>query len=227
LRTALIVIFAFAATLGAQTVMTARRTITATGSATVSATPDKANVDLGVVTQAVAAQDAATQNATIVSSVLSGIRGVLGPNATITTISYSLNPVYNNPAPGQNAVIIGYMATNIVDSTVTDLSLIGKVIDAGIAAGANRVQGITFGLQNSDPIQSQALKNAAAAALSQVKSIAAGLGVNVGNVLQATEGGSSSPPLVFTGGAAGGASTPIEPGALQVSASVTIVVDIT
>ncbi len=224
MRTAWIGIFAIAIAANAQTTLT-RRSITATGSATVAATPDKANVDLGVTTQAATAQDAAAQNATQVTSVLNAIHGVLGPNATIKTINYSLSPVYNNPGPGQTPVVVGYVVSNIVDTTITDLTLIGKVIDAGIGGGANRVQGISFGLQNPDPVQAQALKTAATAALVQAKAIASGLGVNTGNVLHASQGGNISPPVVF-GVAGAGAATPIEPGALQVSASVTIEIEI-
>jgi uncharacterized protein len=225
MKTALIGIFAFAIAANAQITLT-KRTITTTGTATVAATPDKADVQLGVTTQAVTAQDASTQNAAQVNSVLNAIRGVLGANASIKTISYSLSAIYNNPPQGQTAVVVGYVATNIVDATMTDLTLVGKVIDAGIGAGANRVQGITFGLQNPDPVQQQALKAAAAAALTQAKTIASGLGVNVGNVLQASQGGSISSGTVLAGVAAA-PTTPIEPGAIQVSASVTIQVEIT
>jgi uncharacterized protein YggE len=227
MKTALIGIFAFAFAIAANAQITlTKRTITTTGTATVAATPDKADVQLGVTTQAVTAQDASTQNATQVSSVLNAIRGVLGANASIKTISYSLNAIYNNPPLGQTAVVVGYAATNIVDATMTDLTLVGKVIDAGIGAGANRVQGITFGLQNPDPVQQQALKAAAASALTQAKAIASGLGVNVGNVLQASQGGSVSSGTVLAGAAAA-PTTPIEPGAIQVTASVSIQVEIT
>ena len=220
--TALVGIFAFAVVANAQVTTTlARRTISTTGTATVAATPDKANVDLGVTTQAVTAQDAAGQNANQVSSVLNAIRGVLGPNAVIKTISYTLNATYNN-----SGAIVGYVASNVVDVTLTDLSLIGRTIDAGIGGGANRVQSISFGLQNPDPVQTQALKNAAASALTQAKTIASGLGVSVGNVLQASQGGSISPPISFAPTAGAAATTPIEPGAIQVSASVSIVVEI-
>ena len=225
MKTVLIGIFAFAIAANAQITLT-KRTITTPGTATVAATPDKADVQLGVTTQAVTAQDASTQNAAQVSSVLNAIRGVLGANASIKTISYTLSAIYNNPPQGQTAVVVGYVATNIVDATMTDLTLVGKVIDAGIGAGANRVQGITFGLQNPDPVQQQALKAAAAAALTQAKTIASGLGVNVGNVLQASQGGSISSGTVLAGVAAA-PTTPIEPGAIQVSASVTIQVEIT
>lgn len=206
---------------GAQTTTTIR-TITASGSASISGTPDKAMVDLGVATQAATAQDASTQNATQVASVLAAIRVVLGQDADIKTVYYSLSPVYSN---GNNPTIIGYAANNTVEATLTDLSLIGKVIDVSIAAGANHVNGIRFGLQNSDPLQAQALKNAAASAIAQAKAIASGLGVQIGNVLHASQGSAAIYSPVGLAAAAPAVATPVEPGLIQVQGTVTIEVE--
>jgi len=217
---------ALSLTAAAQTTSpTPQRSVTATGNATISATPDKAMLDLGVTTQASTAQAAATQNATQVSSVIAALEGVLGATASIKTVSYSLTPVYNNTYVNQNPTIVGYSATNIVEATITDLTLIGKSIDASIAAGANNVNGITFGLQNPDPVTAQALKAAAASALTQAGAIASGLNVTLGGVLQANQVVTYTP--VYVGIAnAGAASTPVQPGNLQIQASVTVQVAI-
>jgi len=225
MRLAWIGLLAFMLAANAQTTVT-RRSITAVGNSTVSGTPDKAMVDLGVSTQATTAQDASTQNAMQVSSVLSAIQTVLGAAANIKTISYSLSPVYNYPPGGGNPTLIGYTATNIVEATLTDLTLIGKVIDVAIGAGANRVQGIVFGLQNPDPIQAQALKTAATSAMALANAIAAGLGVHTGNVIRASEGVQLLTPSRSVGAAAPGATTPVEPGLIQVQGSVTVEVEI-
>lgn len=226
MRLAWIAVVAFTVTASAQSTTAVTRSISASGNASVSVNPDQAQVDLGVTTQATTAQDASTQNATQVSSVLSAIQTVLGPAANIKTISYSLYPVYSNPAPGQNPTLIGYTATNVVEATLTDLTLIGKVIDASISAGANRVQGITFGLQNPDPVQAQALKTAAASALDQANAIAAGLKVTVGQVLHASEGSNYVPAVLSPSLGAAAPSTPVEPGLVRVQATVSIEVAI-
>ena len=210
--------------LAAQTTSTTQRYVTATGTASVSAAPDKALLDVGVTTRAGAAQDASTQNATLVSSVLAALQSVLGPNADIKTISYSLTPVYNNSSTAENPSVVGYVATNVVEATITDLTIIGKAIDSAIAAGANNVQGITFALQNPDPVQAQALKTAAASALTQAASIAAGLNVHLGGVIHASQGVNYTPVV---GGISAAPATPIKPGLLQVQASVTVDVEIT
>ena len=200
----------------AQTVPAA--SITAIGTASVSASPDLARVDIGVVTQAANAQDATVQNAAQAGAVITALQGVLGANASIKTISYSLSPVYNNPPNGQSASIIGYTVTNIVEVTLTDLSQTGKVIDTSIQSGANRVQGISFDLQNRDPLVAQALKAAAASAKSQADAIASGLNVHTGAVLHASESVNSPVPVLVAGAAT---STPIQTGQVIVQASVT------
>ena len=221
----LIPAFAFTAGLYAQ--MPARlASITAVGDASVSVVPDMAHVDVGVATQAATAQDATQQNATQAGAMISALQGLLGANASIKTISYSVSPVYNNPPPGQSATIIAYLVTNIVEVTLTDLTQVGKVIDTAIQNGANRVQGVSFGLQDRTASVSQALKTAASLARAQADAIASGLNVHTGAVIHASEGVNLSNPTVAVPLAAG-ASTPIETGTVVVQASVTIEVAIT
>jgi uncharacterized protein YggE len=201
--------------------------ITAVGDASVSVPPDMARVDLGVATQAATAQDATQQNATQAGAVITALQTLLGSNASIKTISYSVSPVYNNPPSGQSATIIGYMVTNIVEATLTDLTQVGKVIDTAIQSGANRVQGISFGLQDRTAPVAQALKLAASRARSQADAIASGLNLHTGSVLEASEGVNlTNNPTVLAPGA-GVATTPIETGMVVVQASVTIQVAIT
>jgi uncharacterized protein len=219
----LLVAFAFITMLHAQT-PTRVSSITAVGQASISVTPDMALVDVGVSTQAPTAQDASQQNATQAGTVISALQALLGTTASIKTISYSVSPVYNNQ--GQSSTIIGYVVTNIVEVTLTDLTLVGKVIDTAIQSGANRVQGVSFGLQDNTAPVAQALKTAAASALSQAAAIASGLNVHTGSVLRASEGVNTASPIGVSP-IAGGASTPIETGMVVIQASVTIEVAIT
>src|SRR5262249_33889676 len=130
--------------------------VRAIGSATIPVKPDKAVIQFSVVTTAATAQDASTQNANQVTAVLNALTGLLGPNANIQTLSYSLTANYNFPQ-NQSPVLTGYTASNTVQVTLTDLSIIGKTIDTGVQAGANRVQGLQFGLQDDQPSRQQAL----------------------------------------------------------------------
>src|SRR6266566_8596101 len=197
-----------------------RAVVVAAGQGTVSVQPDEAKVQFSVVTQAVTAQDAASQNATQVTAALAALRSVLGPNANLKTLSYSLNPNYSN---GSQPILIGYTATNTVQVTLSDLSLIGKVIDTGIQAGANRVQGLQFGLQDDQPSRAQALKLATAQAKANADAMASGLGQHTGAAIAIQQGGTSIPTPVLLGVAATpSATTPVETGVVNVQASVTL-----
>src|SRR5207244_2611121 len=160
-----------AAALPAQT--TATRTIQANGTATLSANPDQAQLEVGVVTLGATAQESAQQNATQTTAVLNAVKAVLGANGTVQTVSYSVYARYNN-ASGQTAVIIGYTTTNMVRVTTTDLSIVGKLIDAANQAGANSVGGLSFGLIDPEPLVEQALSQATKRALAHAGAIAAG-----------------------------------------------------
>jgi len=201
--------------------------ITAVGSATVSATPDLARVDISVVTQGATAQDATVANATQAGAVITALQGFVSSNSNIKTVSYYLSPVYNNPPPGQSATIIGYMVTNTVEVTLTDLSQVGKLIDTAIQSGATRVQGISFDLQDRNQVIAQALKSAASRARAQADAIASGLNVHTGAVLHASEGVNTATPMPLGAAAAAAPMTPIETGLVVVQASVTLEVTIT
>jgi uncharacterized protein YggE len=201
--------------------------ITAVGNATVSVPPDLARVDISVVTQGATAQDATVANATQASAVISALQSFVSSSSSIKTVSYYLSPVYNNPPPGQSATIIGYMVTNTVEVTLTDLMQVGKVIDTAIQSGANRVQGVSFDLQDRNPVVAQALKTAAGRARSQADAIASGLNVHTGMVLHASEGANTVTPLALGAAAAAAPTTPIETGLVVVQGSVTVEVAIT
>ena len=197
--------------------------IQAVGSATISVNPDQAQLDVGLVTQGATAQDAGQQNASLVTTMLNALNGVLGSSGTIQTISYSLSPRYST-TQGQPSVIIGYTASNTVEVTTTDLSLIGRLIDAANQAGANSVGNLNFGLQNPEPIEEQALGQASKQAQAHANAIAAGLGAKTGVVLSAQEGATVTPAVA--GVSATATTTPIQTGKVTVTASVTISVQL-
>ena len=201
--------------------------ITAVGEASISVVPDRALVAVAVNTQAATALDATQQNATLATTVITALQNLLGANATIKTTGYSVSPVYNNPPAGQNASIIGYSVTNTLQVTLTDLTQVGKAIDTAIQSGANRVQGVSFTLQDNTAAVAQVLKTAATRARSQADAIASGLNVHTGAVIHASQGTNVVPTPTTLVPVAAGATTPIETGMVVVQAAVTLEVAIT
>src|SRR3972149_8503725 len=101
--------------------------IRVTGRATVSVPPEEASVDVGVVTEAPEAKDAARLNAEKLDAVLKAIRSALGSGTKFETVSYSLNPVYRYPERNQ-PVLTGYSAMNVVRVRELALDKVGEAI---------------------------------------------------------------------------------------------------
>jgi uncharacterized protein YggE len=203
---------------------TAPGTIQAQGSATIYTQPDQAQLMVSVTTSGTTAQAAGAQNANVTAAVTSAITKIMGSKGTIQTVSYNVSPNYSNPTPNQPATILGYSATNSQQVTLTDLTLIGAVIDAANQAGATNVGGLTLGLQNPDPTLLTALAAAAKQAVGHAGAIASGLGGKGGPVVSAVESVSYA-PLVLTAGISSAATT-ITPGPVSVSATVTVTVQL-
>jgi uncharacterized protein YggE len=198
------------------------RTVRANGEAVLSVPPDIARVSVGIVTTGSTAQQAAERNSTTVDSVIDQLRRVSGTNGNLRTTGYSLVPNYSAATPGNPSQIVGYTATNTIEVSTLDLSQAGRLIDTAFTAGANRINGLTFGLRDPNPQQIQALKLAAERAKEQAQGIASGLGLNLGPILAAEEGSAITTPSRALGAADVAPATRIEAGLVEVRATVAI-----
>lgn len=201
--------------------------VRASAEATVTAIPDRARIHIGVVTQAPTAQAAAAENAKRLDAVLAALRKALGTAGSVRTIGYSVNPNMRYPREGGPPTITGYTATNTVEVTVDDLKNVPTVIDTATQIGANTVQSLRFMLRDERPVRAQALREAALLARSNAEAMAAALGLRVVGVLRVEEGDPERvrPPLMremATLAEAPGVPTPIEPGTLEMRATVTV-----
>ena len=201
---------------------TRARTIRSAGEGVVSVRPDQVRITASVITQGTTAQEAADQNATLVNNVLERLRALLGANADVRTVSYSVSPNYRTNPGGGPPQLVGYTATNSIQVTSGDLSLAGRIIDTATQAGANSVGGLSFGLRDPEPQRQQALRAATQEARQHAESIAMGLGVRLGQVLSAEEGTVSRALTLDTRGVGAAAPTPVESGTLEVRATVTV-----
>ncbi len=201
--------------------------IRVTGRATVTVPPDEASVDVGVTTEAPEANGAARGNAEKLDAVLKAIRGALGPDAALETVSYSLNPVYRYPEPRREPVQAGYSARNVVRVKALPLDKVGEVIDIATTSGANSVSNIAFGLRDEAAAKARALRDAAVDAKAKAETLADALGVQVVGIFSVTEGEPDVVrPMPMSRGAelamAAAPPTPVEAGAIEVRASVTL-----
>jgi uncharacterized protein len=205
--------------------------IRVTGDARVTAKPDRVQIDVGVRTQAPTSQEAAAQNARQVDAVLAAVRKATAGAAVLKTISYSLNPEYRYHPGGGEPTLEGYTAANVVQVTLDDLAKIGSVIDSATQAGANHIQGIQFTLRDQDAVRAEALRQAAVKARAEAEVLAAALGLKVVRILTVDENSPRVMPVrVYAAAAASAARapppTPVEAGSLDITADVTLSVEV-
>ncbi len=198
--------------------------IEVTAEAETRVAPDRAHLDFGVMTRADTGGNAAQQNAARMKAVLSAVRGALGTESQIGTGTYNVRAEYSQSREGGEPRIIGYVATNIVRLETPELGRIGELIDIAIKAGANQVQRIAFGLSDTAAPRRNALREAVLKAQSEAEAIAAALKLTLGPVQSITdqEAGPIRPYAqdAVLMRAQAGATTPVEPGVVNVRARV-------
>ena len=223
----LIVLALVAGRAGAQTGEPPASTIRCTGEASVTSVPERVVLDLGVVTRAASSQQAASENARVGQNVLTALRKAVGARGTIETVSYSLQPDYQYPQGGGAPKITGYTATNIVRVTDDDLTNVGAVIDTATRAGANQVERIRFTLKDESAAKANALRLAALDARAKGNALASALGLQVVRVRSIEEASPTSRPLYELALRSSPATTPILPGTIETTATVTLVYEFT
>jgi uncharacterized protein len=223
-----------AAVLAASAAWTAERTgesrvpyLRVTGSGTASSAPDRAEVDVGVMTEAATAEKAAEDNARRQSAVIEAIRKALGPKAEVRTLAYSVSPRYQYPRDGE-PVLAGYQASNTVRVRTDDLGRVGEVLDAATKAGANQIHGVRFSLQDESALRAEALRDAVKRARDQAEAIAGAMGLRIVAV-RSVEASPAHVPIVPVRALAARAEAmapPIEEGTIELSTEVTITFDV-
>jgi len=155
------------------------RSVQATGTASISVTPDQAQINVSAVTQAATAQEAAGQNATIATNIQGALAQALGNSGTVKTVNYSVNPIYTYGKDG-TSTLTGYTVTNTIQVTLNDLTITGKVIDTATQAGASRIDSLQFTLKDDTDARSQSLRAATVRAKAKADAMAASVGQKTG-----------------------------------------------
>jgi uncharacterized protein YggE len=201
------------------------------GEGVVSAKPDQVRIQIGVTNQAPTASEAGAQNAKRSAAVIAELKQQLGTAAEYQTSNYSLFPNYRTQRDGGgNPTISGYQANNTVEVKLNDITLAGKAVDIATKTGANQIQGIHFSIRNEQAVRGQALAAAATQARANAEALAKAVGLRIVKLLRVEDG---EPVRVMPmrrelmmAKAADAASTPVEPGEIEVRATVTITAEV-
>ena len=195
-------------------------TITVNGSGRVTAAPDVAVIRLGVQTAGENLTEIQNQNAAVSQAVLQALEQYRFID--IRTFQYQINKIINYENGRQ--IDMGYSVRNIFELRTDNLEQLGMIIDTAVASGANVVEMIEFELSDSEQFYLEALRLALDNAYQKAFAIADGLGIENEPVpIKVTENSSSLPPRPFLARESAALTTPIEPGSMQIEASVTMV----
>ena len=134
------------------------RRITVTGTGSVEAAPDMATLTLGVTNRD--AQAAVSMQATseAVAKILARLQQLGVEARDIQTRDLSLSPVWNGRRPQQDDApeIEGFVASNRVFVRLRELDRLGEVLDAALRDGANHFGGLSFAVQDPEPLTAAA-----------------------------------------------------------------------
>ena len=150
----------------------------------------------------------------------------------IKTENFSIYPQYDYTDDGR--VLRGYRVNNTVRAKVRDLATLSDVIDDAAEAGGDSIviNSIQFMIDDTTPLQTKARSLAVKDAEEKAQTLAKASGVRLGEPLTITESTYfEGPPIPFATAEvafddAARASTPIAPGELAVTVTVTVVYEI-
>jgi uncharacterized protein len=197
------------------------------GEAVVTGKPERAQIDVGVLTQERQSQSATTQNARQMDTVVTALHKLLGPDADIKTINYTLNPDYQYRPIGGKPSVSSYTAVNVVRVTIDDLDKVGSVIDTATQAGANHIESVRYTARDLQMLHSQAVHDAALKAKANAEALASALNLKIIRTLTVDETGEPPGPAPDGAGPDGGpVPTPVQPGSLVVTANVVLTVEV-
>ncbi|WP_437592459.1 SIMPL domain-containing protein [Sorangium sp. So ce1000] len=121
-----------------------------------------------------------------------------------------------------------YQVSNTVMVVIRNLDQVGAVLDAAVAAGANNVWGVSFSLEQTDPLEARAREKAIADARARAEALARLQGVSLGHVVAISEVLEQGPiyaprPMLASAGYAADMGTPVSSGEVPFGTQVKVV----
>ncbi|MBI3913444.1 MAG: SIMPL domain-containing protein [Chloroflexi bacterium] len=200
--------------------VTADAGVFVSGTGRVRAKPDIAQASIGVEVTTATLADATAQANQKASALIERIKSFGVADNDIQTTQYSVQPITSQPRTGETPTITGYRVSNTLQVTIRKIADAGKILDAAVVAGANKIYGVSFSIGDPTPYQQQARAAAVKDATEKAKQLAQAATVQLGKVLSISETSASPRPVFRTALAAEAASAPLETGELEISVSV-------
>ncbi|HNT74209.1 MAG TPA: SIMPL domain-containing protein [Anaerolineae bacterium] len=204
-------------------------TISINGSGIATTTPNVADIQFGVESIHSDAAQAISDNTTKMQAVLAAVKALGVADKDVQTVNYNMwiEQIYNQET-GMPTGEMRYHVTNQVSVRLRDITKSGELLGAVLEAGANNVNGITFGVDDPTELQNEARVAAVKNARAKAEALAAGLGVRLGKVRLVSEytSGSAPIPMYDMAMGKGGEAVSIAGGSYNVTVEVQVTFDI-
>jgi len=162
------------------------RYITVVGRGKASVEPDIVILQVGVETKAPEVTQAMDNNDEIMGEILAALDEMGIAEEDIRTTNYRIyfDEGYRSPEMQEEPV---YRVSNMVMVTIRDLGAAGEILDEAVAAGANRVHGLSFTKEDWSEAEAEARAEAMANARERAEHLAQLADVEVGQVISISE----------------------------------------
>ena len=167
--------------------------ISVTGEARISVSPDMAQMDAGVTTDAKTAREASDANNAAMGKVLLALKGTGIDEKDYQTSRLSLQPQYSSAKPGSPMSVAGYRASNRVTIRLRDVTKVASAVDTLVTAGANEIGDINFMVSQASKLLDDARGQAVEDARRKAEIYAKAAGVTLGAPLSISEEGAAQP----------------------------------
>ncbi len=216
-------------------------TLSINAEATASRAPDIAYLSAGVTEERKTASEAMKAQAASMNGLMRALEEAGIEARDIQTSGLSLHPRHDyiqtktkSGIQSGKQVLVGYVASNQVTAKVTDLGELGETIDAMVAQGGNRLNGIRFGLEDDSAVKDEVRRGAMKNAQARAKLYADAAGLTIKRIVSINEGGTygrTQDQVMVTSArmsmSAESAPTPVSGGELDYTSNVSVVYELT
>jgi len=154
-------------------------TLSASGKSQMVVTPDQAVIHIGYKVTLPTAKEAQEALSPVMSKISSYLKESGISKEQIKTYIYSVYPEY--VWTNDTYIIKGYTADHVLEVKIYDLDKVGTIIDEVSKLGANKIEGLSFGLKDEtrEKYSKQLLEMASKDAKEKAESIAKGLNIQI------------------------------------------------
>ena len=213
-----------------------KNTISVTGQGKVSATPDLATVNLGVITNGDTASSVQDESSKKINKIIDFVKQQGISKEDVTTSGFSIYP--QQDYQGGKSTITGYQASQTITIKVRGVDKstdkLSKILGGVAATGANQINGVFFSFDDPDQLKGEARKQGIEKAKQKAVELAAAAGLQLDKVINVSESSGIPGPIPYAEAGLGGTGLAsdksvapnVEPGNQDIITEMTVVFEV-